>query len=53
LPGGLLVIEHGDAQGEDGEVSVPRAIRSSAMFTSVMDHLDLAGRPRFSTGIRV
>ena len=53
LPGGLLVIEHGDTQGEDGEVSVPRAIRASGMFTSVMDHLDLAGRPRFSTGIRI
>lgn len=53
LPGGLLVIEHGDTQGEDGEVSVPRAMRSSALFTSVVDHLDLAGRPRFSTGIRV
>lgn len=51
-PGGLVVIEHGDNQGEDGEVSVPRFLRESGVFASVRDHNDLAGRPRFTTGVR-
>jgi release factor glutamine methyltransferase len=51
-PGGLLVIEHGDVQGEDGDVSVPRMVREMGGFESVVDHLDLAGRPRYTTAIR-
>jgi release factor glutamine methyltransferase len=51
-PGGLVVIEHGDNQGEDGQPSVPRVLRESGVFASVRDHNDLAGRPRFTTGVR-
>jgi release factor glutamine methyltransferase len=51
-PNGLLVIEHGDVQGEDGEVSVPRRVRELGGFQHVVDHLDLAGRPRYTTAIR-
>jgi release factor glutamine methyltransferase len=51
-PGGLLVLEHGDNQGEDGIPSVPKVLRASGVFTSVSDHNDLAGRPRFTTGVR-
>lgn len=50
--GGLLVIEHGDVQGEDGEVSVPRLVRAHGSFSAVTDHLDLAGRPRYTTAVR-
>ena len=50
--GGLLVIEHGDVQGEDGDVSVPRRVRELGGFGSVRDHLDLAGRPRYTTAVR-
>ncbi len=51
-PGGLVVIEHGDNQGEDGDPSVPRVLRESGVFASVSDHNDLAGRPRFTSGVR-
>lgn len=51
-PGGLVVIEHGDVQGEDGEVSVPRRVRELGGFSAVVDHLDLAGRPRYTTAVR-
>ncbi|HVV75374.1 MAG TPA: peptide chain release factor N(5)-glutamine methyltransferase [Mycobacteriales bacterium] len=44
-PGGLLVIEHSDRQGE----SAP-AVFSGAGYVDVQDHLDLTGRPRFTTG---
>lgn len=50
--GGMVAIEHGDAQGEDGVVSVPRTLRAHGGFAQVRDHLDLAGRPRYSTGVR-
>lgn len=52
-PGGIVIIEHGDLQGEAGEVSVPRLLRAHPAFTEVADHLDLAGRPRFTTGLRL
>lgn len=51
-PGGLVVIEHGDNQGENGEPSVPKRLRESGLFASVRDHNDLTGRPRFTTGVR-
>jgi len=51
-PGGLLVMEHGDNQGEEGIPSVPKVLRASGVFTNVSDHNDLAGRPRFTTGVR-
>ncbi|MEY4322304.1 MAG: methyltransferase [Actinomycetota bacterium] len=50
--GGMVIIEHGDLQGEDSEASVPRTVREAGGFTDVKDHLDLAGRPRFTTAIR-
>lgn len=50
--GGLLVIEHGDVQGEAGEVSVPRTLRAHGSFIEVADQLDLAGRPRYTTAVR-
>jgi release factor glutamine methyltransferase len=47
-PGGLLGIEHADAQGE----SLPALVRGHGAFTGVEDHPDLAGRPRFTTARR-
>jgi release factor glutamine methyltransferase len=60
--GGLVVIEHGDTQGDGaGEYSVPDLLRgwpdpldeSMAAFAEVQDRTDLARRPRFTTAIRV
>jgi release factor glutamine methyltransferase len=42
--GGLFVVEHSDRQGE----SCPALLRDSG-WRDVADHLDLTGRPRFST----
>jgi release factor glutamine methyltransferase len=44
-PGGLVVIEHSDRQGE----TVP-ALLSERGWTDVADHRDLTDRPRFTTG---
>jgi release factor glutamine methyltransferase len=44
-PGGSLVVEHSDRQGE----SAP-AVFVAGGFADVVDHLDLTGRPRFTTG---
>ena len=52
-PGGLLVIEHSDFQGEGAELSVPESIRRVGMFDSVKDNLDLNQRPRFTTAVRM
>lgn len=49
-PGGLLAIEHGDEQG--GADGVPGLIGSAAAFADVLDHRDLAGKPRFTTARR-
>jgi release factor glutamine methyltransferase len=46
-PGGLVVVEHADAQGE----SVP-AVFARAGWAGVADHPDLVGRPRFTTARR-
>jgi release factor glutamine methyltransferase len=46
-PGGLVVIEHSDRQGE----SVPALLRGQG-WTEVADHEDLTGRSRFTTGRR-
>ena len=51
-PGGLLVIEHSDFQGEGAELSVPDRVRSSESFTEVKDNLDLNQRPRYTTAKR-
>ena len=47
-PGGHVGIEHDDTQGE----SVPALLRGRRVLTDVVDHQDLAGRPRFTTARR-
>ena len=47
-PGGLLVMEHADEQGE----SLPAALTATGAWTDVTDHRDLAGRPRAVTASR-
>ncbi len=49
-PGGLLLIEHADDQGEPE--GVPGLIRAHGAFTDVSDHPDWAGRPRFTSALR-
>lgn len=52
-PGGLLVIEHADAQGEAaGAAGLPALIRAHPGFTDVTDHTDLTNRPRYTTAVR-
>ncbi len=41
-PGGVLVMEHADTQGS----SLPRALSATGSWLTVVDHLDLVGRPR-------
>ncbi|WP_054050893.1 peptide chain release factor N(5)-glutamine methyltransferase [Alloactinosynnema sp. L-07] len=48
-PGGSVAIEHDDTHGE----SVPALLSSRRLLTDVVDHDDLAGRPRFATARRV
>ncbi|RBY87301.1 peptide chain release factor N(5)-glutamine methyltransferase [Blastococcus sp. TBT05-19] len=47
-PGGYLGIEHADQQG----IALPALVRAHGAFTEVEDHVDLAGRPRFTTARR-
>ncbi|MCW2701362.1 MAG: protein-(glutamine-N5) methyltransferase, release factor-specific [Blastococcus sp.] len=47
-PGGGLGIEHADQQGS----SLPALVRASGGWDDVADHVDLAGRPRFTTARR-
>jgi release factor glutamine methyltransferase len=47
-PGGLLVMEHADSQGE----TLPAALRRTGFWAQVTDHVDLSGRPRATTAIR-
>lgn len=47
-PGGLLVMEHAEGQGE----SLPRALAATGAWTEVADHKDLTGRPRTTTARR-
>jgi len=52
-PGGLLVIEHSDAQGESGGAGgVPHVLREHGGYVDVVDHQDLAGRDRTTTAVR-
>ncbi len=46
--GGLVLVEHADSQGE----SLPRRMRATGQWTDVVDHPDLAGRPRVTTARR-
>lgn len=45
-PGGFLAMEHHESHGEE----LSKILKYS--FTNVQLHYDLAGRPRFSTGVR-
>ena len=47
-PGGLLVMEHADSQGE----SLPRALSATGDWADTSDHADLARRPRTTTARR-
>jgi release factor glutamine methyltransferase len=44
-PGGLVLVEHADSQGE----SLPRRLVATGRWTDVADHQDLSGRPRVTT----
>ncbi len=46
--GGVLVMEHADSQGH----SLPAALRRTGEWTDVVDHPDLAGRPRATVAVR-
>ena len=46
--GGVLVMEHGDGQGE----SLPRALLATGSWSHVEDRDDLTGRPRAAYAIR-
>jgi release factor glutamine methyltransferase len=53
-PGGVLVVEHGDHQGEQaGEAGVPHVLREHGAFTDVVDLPDLGGRDRTTTARRL
>jgi release factor glutamine methyltransferase len=45
VPGGVVGVEHADAQGE----SAPAVFAATGRWADVRDHRDLAGRPRFVT----
>ncbi len=47
-PGGVLVMEHADTQGE----ALPAALRATGAWTDVVDHPDLTGRPRVTVARR-
>lgn len=52
-PGGLLIIEHGDEQGQRAEENgVPHWVTQQGSFLDVHDRPDLNSRPRFTTAIR-
>ncbi len=46
--GGVLVMEHADSQG----TSLPQALRRTGEWVAVLDHADLAGRPRTTVAVR-
>jgi release factor glutamine methyltransferase len=47
-PGGTLVMEHADTQGE----SFPAALERTGSWRDVVDHVDLTGRPRATVARR-
>lgn len=47
-PGGLLLIEHADSQGE----TLPDRLRRTGLWDDVEDHRDLTGRPRVTAARR-
>lgn len=51
-PGGLLVIEHSDEQGDEAEEGVPALLVADGRWREVADHRDLTRKPRFTTATR-
>lgn len=51
-PGGLVVIEHSDEQGDEAEEGVPSLLTDDPRWIDVADHRDLARKPRFTTAVR-
>jgi release factor glutamine methyltransferase len=47
-PGGLVLVEHADSQGE----SLPRRLATTGQWRDLADHPDLSGRPRVTTARR-
>jgi release factor glutamine methyltransferase len=47
-PGGVLVMEHADSQGD----TLPQALRATGAWDEVADHVDLSGRPRTTVAVR-
>ncbi len=47
-PGGLVLMEHADSQGE----SLPRRLSATGEWVEVSDHRDLGGRPRVTSARR-
>ncbi|MGL5865316.1 MAG: peptide chain release factor N(5)-glutamine methyltransferase [Dermatophilaceae bacterium] len=47
-PGGVLVMEHADTQGE----SLASVLRGSGRWVDIADHRDLTGRPRAVVAVR-
>jgi release factor glutamine methyltransferase len=47
-PGGLVLVEHADSQGE----SLPRRLAATGEWTDVTDHDDLSARPRVTVARR-
>jgi len=49
-PGGVVGTEHADAQGSDAPGGgVPAVFARTGRWNDIRDHLDLTGRPRFTT----
>ncbi len=51
-PGGLVVIEHSDEQGDEAEEGVPAVLAADGRWRDIVDHRDLARKPRFTTATR-
>jgi release factor glutamine methyltransferase len=47
-PGGIVVVEHGDVQGQ----TVPEVFAATGHWHEVVDHVDLAGRDRYVSARR-
>lgn len=47
-PGGVLGVEHDDTHG----TAVPALLQAQGDYVDIVDHRDLAGRPRFTTARR-
>ena len=47
-PGGVLVMEHADTQGQ----SLPAALARTGLWRDIADHEDLTGRPRATVAVR-